>query len=462
MSSVAGASTLRRHLGKRRPRVLLSTLAVTASVVGYGAPGSVTAAEPPADLSGYWMIPYGGVPPRREPTAFEQTALDLLPPNAVLLRDSGLFEMPPGDYGGLRVRPQALEQARAYDPEVQRAFATTCQPPSVIHAMQGPFPIEIFQATELIVIRMEYFDLVRIVFLDRDDHPAEWPHSPVGHSLGHWDGDTFVVETRFLSAATIFNNRGQEATPLVVDGVMYLTVAVERRVRVDAATGELLWRYDPQVPREWGGQRLLRRRQPRRRGLERQASSSARSTGGSSRSTRRRRAAGRRLTVDRAQPYTITGAPRIVRRARCSSATAAPSTACAATSPPTTRRRASSPGASTPCPATPPTARRERGHGDGRRDLDGEWWTLGGGGTVWDAIVYDPELDLSTSASATAARGTRRSAAPAAATTCSSPRSSRSIRTTASTSGTTRRRRARPGTTRPRSRSCSPTSRSTA
>src|SRR5690606_39207090 len=25
---------------------------------------------------------------------------------------------------------------------------------------------------------------------------------------------------------------------------------------------------------------------------------------------------------------------------------------------------------------------------------NGEWWKLGGGGTVWDAIVYDPQADL--------------------------------------------------------------------
>ena len=25
---------------------------------------------------------------------------------------------------------------------------------------------------------------------------------------------------------------------------------------------------------------------------------------------------------------------------------------------------------------------------------NGEWWKYGGGGTAWDAIVYDPELDL--------------------------------------------------------------------
>ena len=25
---------------------------------------------------------------------------------------------------------------------------------------------------------------------------------------------------------------------------------------------------------------------------------------------------------------------------------------------------------------------------------NGEWWKLGGGGTVWDSMTYDPELDL--------------------------------------------------------------------
>ena len=24
----------------------------------------------------------------------------------------------------------------------------------------------------------------------------------------------------------------------------------------------------------------------------------------------------------------------------------------------------------------------------------GEWWTVGGGGTVWDSMAYDPQLDL--------------------------------------------------------------------
>jgi glucose dehydrogenase len=41
-----------------------------------------------------------------------------------------------------------------------------------------------------------------------------------------------------------------EATPLVVDGRMYVTAAKGKLYAMDAATGEELWRYDPKVPPE--------------------------------------------------------------------------------------------------------------------------------------------------------------------------------------------------------------------
>ena len=44
-------------------------------------------------------------------------------------------------------------------------------------------------------------------------------------------------------------NRALEATPIVVDGVMYLSGVWNRVFALDAKTGEELWRYDPQVPR---------------------------------------------------------------------------------------------------------------------------------------------------------------------------------------------------------------------
>ena len=51
----------------------------------------------------------------------------------------------------------------------------------------------------------------------------------------------------------------------------------------------------------------------------------------------------------------------------------------------------------------------------------GEWWKAGGGGTVWDAIAYDPELDLRLHRHRQRlALERRQSAARAAATTCSS------------------------------------------
>ncbi len=43
--------------------------------------------------------------------------------------------------------------------------------------------------------------------------------------------------------------RGQEATPLAVDGVLYLSTAWDIVKAFDGATGRLLWSYDPRVPR---------------------------------------------------------------------------------------------------------------------------------------------------------------------------------------------------------------------
>ncbi len=45
-------------------------------------------------------------------------------------------------------------------------------------------------------------------------------------------------------------DRGQEATPLMVDGVVYTSTAWSKAVAVDAATGRELWSYDPEVPGE--------------------------------------------------------------------------------------------------------------------------------------------------------------------------------------------------------------------
>lgn len=46
--------------------------------------------------------------------------------------------------------------------------------------------------------------------------------------------------------------RGLEATPVIVDGVMYTTSTWSRVMALDAKTGKILWEHDPQVQRSWG------------------------------------------------------------------------------------------------------------------------------------------------------------------------------------------------------------------
>ncbi len=183
-----------------------AVLAATAlAVVSLAAPAAAQAPEGHG-IAGFWSMARGAMPPRRDPTPTEAELMALLPDDAVVLADSGLNEFPPGDYGGLAVHEHLREAAKDYDPAEQTTVSTTCRPPGLIYSMQGPFPIEIFEGRDLIVIKLEYFDLVRVIFMNETEHPDDWPHSQTGHSIGRWDGDTLVVDTVKLAPGTLFNN----------------------------------------------------------------------------------------------------------------------------------------------------------------------------------------------------------------------------------------------------------------
>jgi hypothetical protein len=158
----------------------------------------VTAQQKPPDFSGYWGAGRAAQP--------DPDRVKRLPPDTVVLRDAGAVEFPANEFGGLRVKPAALAAAKTWKPEDDMSLSRVCLPPSIVYAMQGPFPMEIHQAAGLIVIKLEYYDLVRIVFMDGRVHPEKAPHSKVGHSVGRWDGSTLVVDTVKLSESTITNN----------------------------------------------------------------------------------------------------------------------------------------------------------------------------------------------------------------------------------------------------------------
>jgi hypothetical protein len=161
--------------------------------------GAVGKGKPP-DLSGFWMLVREVVPP--DPQLARH-----VPADAAVMKDTGAAEFGRMEFGGLKPTPAALAAARAWDPQQDMTVSNACKAPSIVYALQGPFPIEIFQATELLVMRLEYFDMTRVIFLDgRKPAPPDAPHTKTGFSLGHWEGDQLVVTTTNLKSATITNN----------------------------------------------------------------------------------------------------------------------------------------------------------------------------------------------------------------------------------------------------------------
>lgn len=158
-------------------------------------------ADDAPDLSGFWNAG-GGPGSVQMPELLSRVA-----PNTVFVDDAGATELDSDEFGGLDVKPAARRAAAEWDPMMEQTVATVCVPPSIIYSMQGPFPIEIHQGTELLVIKLEYFDHVRVVFLDSRGHPGDdYPHSKQGHSIGSWEGDTLVVDTTHLASSTLTNN----------------------------------------------------------------------------------------------------------------------------------------------------------------------------------------------------------------------------------------------------------------
>jgi len=182
---------------------MISTrFAVLLGVALFAAPlaAQAPAASEVPDFSGFWSL-------SRDQHPFDPELIAKLPPDTAVLDDSGFVEFPEGEYGGLRVKPDALAKAAQWKPEDEMTLERVCAAPSVVYSIQGPFPFEIHQTPELIVFKYEYFDQVRLIFMDgRDAPPEDAPHSNVGYSRGHWEDGELVVETTHLLPATITNN----------------------------------------------------------------------------------------------------------------------------------------------------------------------------------------------------------------------------------------------------------------
>ena len=156
-------------------------------------------AEP--DLSGFWNLAFGA---QAEP---DPALIAKLPPNTVLIEDTGAAEFPRMEFGGLKLKPAALANAEGWQAESEMTLQKVCTPPSIVYSVQGPFPFEIYQTPELIVFKYEYYDQMRLIHMDGREHPpADAPHSKMGHSVGRWEGDELVIDTTHIAPSTITNN----------------------------------------------------------------------------------------------------------------------------------------------------------------------------------------------------------------------------------------------------------------
>ena len=179
-------------------------------VFGQGEGGTAESATPagPAprapdgkpDLSGVWQRPYV---PDMTKTNRDKTQI-------------GTPELPFTEAG--------LKAWKSYDAAIGGDYTGSCLPFGLMRSMNSPDPIQIMQSPKYVALLYEqntWFHVIPIDKPHRDGVPT-W----FGDSVGHWDGDTFVVDTVNFNGRTRLDTIGHpHSTALHV---------IERFTRTDA------------------------------------------------------------------------------------------------------------------------------------------------------------------------------------------------------------------------------------
>ena len=233
-----------------------------------------------------------------------------------------------------------------------------------------------------------------------DDEPQNW----LAHGRSY-DEQRFspltqinaqnVAELGLAWYLDLGTHRGLEATPLVVDGVMYLSGAWNNIYAIDAGSGVLLWHYDPEVSRPWVAAHACCDAVSRGVAVWEDKVIAATLDGRLlALDTGSGELLWSQLTIDQSRPYTITGAPRVVKGKVIIGNSGADYgvrgyvSAYAADSGELVWRFYTVPGdPDQPQASAALEMAVKTWHGD-------EWHRTGGGGTVWNSMAFDPELNL--------------------------------------------------------------------
>jgi len=246
--------------------------------------------------------------------------------------------------------------------------------------------------------REQYVQADEKLLADAANHPGEW----LTHGLSFAE-DRYSLLTQIDSSnigklslewvTPLGTKRGIEATPLVANGMMFLTGPWSKVFALDAADGKIIWEHDPKVPVAHA-EKLCCDVVNRGVALFKGKIFSATLDG---RLQALDAATGTLLwsvmTVDSTKPYSITGAPRVVDGKIIignGGAEFGVRGYVAAYDPADGKmlwRFYTVPG-------DPSKPFENKAMEEAAKTWSGDWYKYGGGGTVWDAMAYDPELNL--------------------------------------------------------------------
>lgn len=79
----------------------------------------------------------------------------------------------------------------------------SCVPPGVPTSTMWPYPLEIVQKPDLVVILYEAYPMFRVIPTDGRPHADDLDPSYMGNSVGHWEGETLVVDVTGFNDKTV-------------------------------------------------------------------------------------------------------------------------------------------------------------------------------------------------------------------------------------------------------------------
>ncbi len=107
-------------------------------------------------------------------------------------------KLTPSAQAKLDTYKKGQESGRGLQPD-----QANCLPPGMPQIMTQPYPIEFLYRPGMVVIAVEAYTQLRHIFTDGRPHPQDPDETFQGHSIGHWEGDTLVVDTVGFAKVTL-------------------------------------------------------------------------------------------------------------------------------------------------------------------------------------------------------------------------------------------------------------------